>query len=133
MRKHTKKIALLITGWFFVLLGAIGVVLPVLPTTPFLLIALWAFSQSSERFHNWLYHHKYFGPPLQEWEKYGVIPMRAKIVALTTMAISATLVIILTDTPWYGLAGMLSLMMIGAIFILTRPSKRPKLQPEAEV
>ena len=132
MRKHTKKIALLITGWFFVLLGAIGVVLPVLPTTPFLLIALWAFSQSSERFHNWLYHHKYFGPPLQEWEKYGVIPKRAKIVALTTMAISATLVIILTDTPWYGLAGMLSLMMIGAIFILTRPSKRPKLQPEAE-
>ena len=125
MRKQTKTIALLATGWFFVAVGAIGVVVPVLPTTPFLLISLWAFSQSSERFHAWLFNHRYFGPPLQAWEKHGVIPLRAKIVALSTMAVSATLVIALTDTPIYGLAGMISLMLIGAGFILTRPSRRP--------
>jgi len=125
MKKQTKKIALLATGWFFVALGAIGVVVPVLPTTPFLLISLWAFSQSSERFHSWLFYHRYFGPPLQAWEQHGVIPLKAKIVALSTMAVSATLVILLTDTPWYGLAGMVGLMLIGAGFILSRPSRRP--------
>ncbi|MDF2368363.1 YbaN family protein [Sneathiella sp.] len=125
MTAHTKKIVLLLIGWLFVIIGAIGVFLPVLPTTPFLLISLWAFSQSSERFHDWLYNHRIFGPPLQDWSKYGVIPLRAKIIALSTMAISATLVILYSSTPWYGLAAMIILMGIGAGFILSRPS-RPK-------
>ncbi|MZR32192.1 YbaN family protein [Sneathiella litorea] len=124
MTAHTKKIVLLLIGWFFVIIGGIGIFLPVLPTTPFLLISLWAFSQSSERFHDWLYHHRVLGPPLQEWSEYGVIPLRAKIVALATMAVSATLVISFSSTPWYGLAAMVILMLIGAGFILSRPSRR---------
>jgi len=125
MRRQKRKILLQMVGWFFVAVGAIGVVLPILPTTPFLLIALWAFSQSSERFHYWLLNHRLFGPPLQAWEKYGIIPMRAKIIALSSMAASATLVISLTQTPWYGLSAMLGFMAIGAIFITTRPSAIP--------
>lgn len=125
MRQKSKKILLLSIGWFFVAVGALGIVLPVLPTTPFLLISLWAFSQSSERFHDWLFNHRIFGPPLQEWEKHGVIPNKAKIIALITMAASATMIVFFTDTPWYGLAGMLALMSIGALFILTRPGRRP--------
>ena len=124
MREQTKKYSLLFVGWFFVLLGTIGIFLPVLPTTPFLLISLWAFSQSSERFHNWLYNHRVFGPPLQEWSRYGVIPLRAKIIALGTMAISATLVILYSQAPWYGLSAMVILMGVGAAFILSRPSRR---------
>ncbi len=130
MRQQTKKILLLLIGWFFVALGTIGLFLPVLPTTPFLLISLWAFSQSSERFHDWLYNHRVFGPPLQDWSRHGVIPLRAKIVAIGTMAVSATLVIIFSSTPWYGITAMLLLMGIGAGFILTRPS-RPKNQDTA--
>ncbi|WP_339715981.1 YbaN family protein [uncultured Sneathiella sp.] len=127
MRQQTKKFLLLLIGWFFVALGTIGLFLPVLPTTPFLLIALWTFSQSSERFHDWLYNHRVFGPPLQDWSKHGVIPLRAKIVAVGTMAISATLVIVFSSTPWYGLVAMLVLMGIGAGFILSRPSRpRPE-------
>lgn len=114
---------LLLIGWFFVVLGAIGLFLPVLPTTPFLLISLWAFSQSSERFHTWLYQHKVLGPPLQDWSEYGVIPLRAKLVAVGTMALSATLVITFSSMPWYGLVAMLGLMAVGAGFVLTRPSK----------
>lgn len=124
MTDQTKKFMLLMVGWFFVILGAIGLFLPVLPTTPFLLISLWAFSQSSERFHYWLYNHRTFGPPLQEWSKYGVIPLRAKIMAIATMTVSATLVIGFSSTPWYGLAAMIILMLIGAGFILSRPSRR---------
>ncbi|MBL4739875.1 MAG: YbaN family protein [Sneathiella sp.] len=125
MKNHTRKLFLFIIGWFFVGVAVLGIVLPVLPTTPFLLISLWAFSQSSDRFHDWLYNHRLFGPPLQEWTDHGVIPLRAKIIALSTMSLSAIIVSFFTNIPWYGLIGMLSLMSIGAIFILTRPS-RPK-------
>ena len=124
MTGSSKKIVLLLIGWFFVALGTIGLFLPVLPTTPFLLISLWAFSQSSERFHDWLYHHRVLGPPLQDWSKYGIIPLRAKIIALSTMALSATLVILFSSAPWYGLVGMLALMGVGAGFVLSRPSRR---------
>ncbi|MEH6401817.1 MAG: YbaN family protein [Sneathiella sp.] len=123
MKNHTRKLLLLFVGWFFVGLAALGVVLPVLPTTPFLLISLWAFSQSSDRFHHWLYTHRFFGPPLQDWTDHGVIPLRAKIISLSTMLLSAITVSFFTSVPWYGLIGMLSLMSIGAIFILTRPSR----------
>ncbi len=128
MKQRTRKILLQCVGWFFVALGAIGAVLPVLPTTPFLLIALWAFSQSSERFHYWLLNHRMFGPPLQAWEAHGIIPMRAKVIALSTMTLSASVIIIFTQTPWYAVAGMLGFMSIGAIFITTRPSKIPSTE-----
>jgi len=126
MMQPSKRILLLLVGWFFVAVGAVGIFLPVLPTTPFLLISLWAFSQSSERFHDWLYNHKVFGPPLQDWSRYGVIPVRAKFIAVGTMTVSALLVITFSSTPWYGLVAMLALMGFGAGFVLTRPSK-PRL------
>ncbi|MEH6547513.1 MAG: YbaN family protein [Sneathiella sp.] len=133
MMQPSKRILLLLVGWFFVAVGAIGIFLPVLPTTPFLLISLWAFSQSSERFHDWLYNHKVFGPPLQDWSKYGVIPLRAKVVAVGTMTISAILVIAFSNTPWYGLVAMLALMGFGAGFVLTRPSRpRPDMSPSED-
>jgi uncharacterized protein len=123
MMHPSRRILLLAIGWFFVAVGTVGLFLPVLPTTPFLLISLWAFSQSSQRFHDWLYNHKVFGPPLQNWSKYGVIPLRAKLVAVGTMAVSAVLVITFSSVPWYGLVAMLALMGFGAGFVLTRPGK----------
>lgn len=131
MKSQTKKIILLLTGWFFVLLGMIGIFLPLLPTTPFLLIALWAFSQSSDRFHRWLYTHRLFGPPLQDWSNYGVIPRRAKIIAISMMIVSAVVVILFTETPWWGVAAMILVMSIGAAFILTRPSRRREAETTA--
>lgn len=133
MMQPSKRILLLLVGWFFVAVGAVGIFLPVLPTTPFLLISLWAFSQSSERFHDWLYNHKVFGPPLQDWSRYGVIPVRAKFIAVGTMTVSALLVITFSSTPWYGLVAMVALMGFGAGFVLTRPSKpRPGPLPSED-
>jgi len=112
-------------GWLCVALGLVGVVLPVLPTTPFLLLALWCFARSSPRFHGWLYHHRVFGPPLREWHEYRVIPLRAKILALAAMTASALYVLLGTNAPWYAAATMILVMAIGAGFILRSPSKRP--------
>lgn len=114
-----------ILGACFFSLGAVGTVVPGLPTTPFMLLALWAFARSSERFHNWLYHHRLFGPPLQQWHLYRVIPRRAKIFSITMMAASLVyLALFTTVSVWLKVFTAL-FMAYGAWFILTKPSHRP--------
>jgi uncharacterized membrane protein YbaN (DUF454 family) len=113
-------------GWLFVGLGAAGVVLPVLPTTPFLLIALWAFSRSSTRLHRWLYTHPVLGPRLRDWHEHRIIPTRAKITALAVMTASFTYLVLGHDTAWQVSAGVAAVMLGAAVFILTRPSTRQR-------
>ncbi|OUS18848.1 hypothetical protein A9Q97_00120 [Rhodospirillales bacterium 47_12_T64] len=113
-------------GWTCILLGVIGVVLPLLPTTPFLLVALWAFSHSSKRFHDWLYTHKYLGPMVQDWNRYRIIPVKAKVLAISMMSASLAFVAYKGVLPLWGLALIgLSLLCV-AIFILRCPSHHPK-------
>ena len=120
------KYLLLALGWLFFAVGVIGVFLPVLPTTPFMILALWCFSKSSERFHYWLYHHKVFGPSLKLWDKYRVIPLLAKIFALSFMAMSLSYLFIFSTVDlWLKLVAALS-MLTGAIYILSKPSRPPE-------
>lgn len=119
-----RRTALLILGWAFVGLGMAGAVLPVLPTTPFMLVALWCFAKSSERFHAWLFHHPVFGPPLRDWEIHRVIPPYAKVIALSSMAASMIYVIGFSGAPWWAAAVMGVVCAAGAVFILTKPSRR---------
>ncbi len=80
------------TGCFFVLLGAIGVVLPLLPTTPFLIVALACFSKSSPRFHQMLLDNRWVGPPLRDWEANKILRRKTKYqstaLILATFSIS---------------------------------------------
>lgn len=119
---------LLIFGWLCVGLGCLGAVLPVLPTTPFLLLALWAFSRSSERFHGWLIHHRWLGRYVTAWERHRVIPLRAKIIAITSMTASMVWVALFSTAPWYAVVAMAAVVAYGAWYILTKPS-RPAQQP----
>jgi len=75
-------------GWLCVLLGLIGALLPLMPTTVFLLIAAWAFSRSSERWHRWLREHARFGETIRAWEEHHAMPRRAKRVAFIALAAS---------------------------------------------
>ena len=112
-----------ILGWIFFVIGGIGAFLPVLPTTPFMLLALWAFSKSSERFHHWLYHHRVFGPPLQQWQQYRVIPRMAKFMAVSVMLLSSVYLLFFSVIhPAVKVVAIL-IMAYGMYFILTKPSE----------
>jgi uncharacterized membrane protein YbaN (DUF454 family) len=79
------KIILIICGWMFVGLGVIGMFLPVMPTTVFLLIAASCFAKSSERFHNWLLNNKLLGKFIKDYYLHRAMPLRAKIIAITML------------------------------------------------
>ena len=115
-------------GWLLFALGFVGVFIPVLPTTVFMLLALWCFSRSSDRFHEWLYTHRHFGPPLQLWQEHGVIPLKAKYTAILFMTGSLIYVFVFSSTPVWAKTLMLSSMVFGAWFILTKPSFPPEKQ-----
>ena len=113
-------------GWCFFGLGAAGAVIPGLPTVPLMLVALWAFSRSSERFHDWLYDHSLFGPPLQQWRSHRVIPLRAKILAVATMLVSLAYMVFVTGMSTWIKALVVVFMLIGAVFILSQKSRLPE-------
>ena len=88
-----QRIILIIIGWLAVVLGTLGVVLPVLPTTPFILLAAWCFARSSPRFHAWLLYRSWFGSYLRFWQKHHAMPRgvkpRAILLILLTFAMGA--------------------------------------------
>ncbi len=106
-------------------LGVLGAFLPVLPTTPFLLISLWAFSKSSTRLEAWLLNHKRFGPRLRAWKHDRVIPWPAKLAAWGSMIASLTIMLI-GNASGYAVTGATAVMTIGAAYVASRPSNAPR-------
>jgi uncharacterized protein len=119
------RIIFLLLGVCFMLLGLLGAILPVLPTTPFMIIALACFSRSSQRFHNWLYNHPLFGPPLQKWDQHRVISPIAKTMAITAMSISFIYMVFLTDAPLITVICAGLFIVYGGWYILSKPSTPP--------
>ena len=120
---QSMKPVYLLLGWSFFGLGAVGTVVPGLPTTPFMLLALWAFSKSSKRFHDWLYAHRLFGPPLKQWRNHRVIPVKAKLFSLVTMIASFTYLAFFTGVNTLLKVIVALVMLFGAVFILSRSSR----------
>ena len=112
-------------GWLNVAVGMVGVVVPGLPTTVFLIIALWAFSKSSERFRRWLWNHRRFGPALRAWHEHRVIPPKAKALAVASMTLSFIVVTAFAAESWTLPAAMASMMVPIAAYLLTRASAVP--------
>jgi uncharacterized protein len=116
-------------GWLFFVLGVIGAVLPVVPTTPFMLLAAWAFSHSSRRFERWLLEHRWFGPGIQRWRAHRVVPMRVKVVSYATMLVTLGLSIASGRVAGWALAAQAGLMAYGAWFLARLPSRVPAPSP----
>lgn len=102
------------------MLGAVGVVLPLLPTVPFLLLAAFCLARSSGRLHRWLLDHRTFGPPIRDWQSTGAIRRKAKWLA--TVSIAGAFAV----SVWLGLGPAVlgvqgAVLFAVALFIWTRP------------
>ena len=117
-----KKIILLSLGWICVGLGFIGIFVPGLPTTIFLIVALWAFTKSSESLRFWLLNHNRFGPILRNWQEHRVVPLTAKIL----MVILQTCVVIMVHYTFNNLfitIGLIVILVLVASYVLSLPSR----------
>ena len=83
-----KNIALKILGSMSFALGVMGVFLPLLPTTCFILLSAWAFSRSSPRFYRWLYYQSPFANSIQSWQQHKIVPRKVKVIATLSIAFS---------------------------------------------
>ncbi|MEM6780816.1 MAG: YbaN family protein [Pseudomonadota bacterium] len=111
----------LVLGFLSLGLGIIGVVLPLLPTTPFLLVTAFCFARSSEKFHNWLLSHPYFGKIIKDWRDHGAISKKSKISAMLVIILTILLSVVLRASKPILITQVIVLSM-STLFILTRPN-----------
>ncbi len=110
----------MLSGGVSLALGLAGVVLPLLPTTPFVLLAAYCFARSSPRLHDWLLGHRIFGPMIRDWTEHRAIPPRAKRASIIAMAAAFCLSLAL-GLRWEILAVQGAVLLVMGSFILTRP------------
>ena len=109
-------------GLFFVMLGVAGAFLPILPTTPFIILAAACFARSSPRLEAWLLSHPVFGSTLRDWRERGAIPWKAKLAAAVGCGIGYTIFWFGTE-PTAVLGTVVGLLMLsGLAYVFSRPS-----------
>ena len=117
---ESKRYLLIGIGVLSLVLGFIGIVMPLLPTTPFLLLSAICFTNSSPRLHAWLIGHPRLGPPIRAWQQYHAISRPAKVMGSVSMGL------ILLAGWWFGLPGWIlgiqaAALMGVSFFLWTRP------------
>lgn len=134
LRNPVLRILLLAAGWILVGFALLGIVLPLLPTTPFLLLAAACFYKSSSRFYRWLFSNSYFGNYLQDYKEKKGVPVKVKLGALLFLWTSLFVSVYLIPILWLRLL----LMAIGIavtlhlLMIRTKPSGKngPEIFPD---
>ncbi len=124
MWRRVRMLAYVGFGHFFLVVGFVGMFIPLLPTVPFVLLASWCYSRGSKRLHDCLRNNKFFGTYIREWEQSRSIPVRAKALAVTMIAISISLIVYAAPIVWVKV-GMAVIGMCVSAYILTRPSRGP--------
>jgi uncharacterized membrane protein YbaN (DUF454 family) len=128
-----RKGLLVAAGWTSVVLGVLGIFLPLLPTTPFLLLAAYCFSKGSDRWHAWLLNQPYLGKAIRDWNEHGVIRPRAKFMCVGLMVATMGYTAGFLRIPIYGKVSMLAIGAYTTLFVLTRPSRpRRPVHPEMQ-
>jgi len=121
-RNPAIRYALLAIGWLSVALGVLGIFLPVLPTTPFLLLAAACFMRSSKRFYLWLVNHRQLGPWIVDYLEGQGIPLKGKIYAIGLMWLSISLSCYLVPLFW-ARAFMLTSAVLVSLYILKQKTR----------
>lgn len=126
VRKHKSLLLRLFfagLGTLFVALGILGLFLPVLPTTPFLLLAAGCYARSSRRIYHWLLNHRQFGPTLRAWREHRAMPYRAKRLALLMIILSFSVSIVFFVPYWLAQVAMALTGLALVIWIARLPSR----------
>lgn len=106
-------------------LGIVGIVVPGLPTVPFVLLSAFAAARGSQRLHAWLLAHRRFGPMIDDWQRDGAVSPRSKRLAIGTMALCAV-VMFLTAPRWWMAATGTAIMAVVAVWLWHRPDPPPR-------
>jgi len=109
VREKLRHALLVAAGWLSLAIGLLGIVLPLLPTTPFLLISAWCFARSSRRFYHWLTGNPRFGPVILKWEEEGTMERRVKRRAVVLVVVSFAVTLLLV--PLAALIRVLLVLM----------------------
>jgi uncharacterized membrane protein YbaN (DUF454 family) len=117
---HVRRWLWLVLAYACLALGIVGIFLPGLPTTPFVLLAAYAAARGSKRLHAWLLAHRLFGPMIRDWEASGAVSRKAKYWAIGTMALCA-LVFFLTAPKWWMAATGTAIMAVVGTWLWRRP------------
>jgi uncharacterized membrane protein YbaN (DUF454 family) len=117
------RYVLLAIGWLSVALGVLGIFLPVLPTTPFLLLAAACFARSSPRFYHWLVGHPRLGPWIRDYLEGNGIPLKGKVYAIGLMWTSILFSCYLVPMPW-ARGFMLTSAVLVTLYILRQKTLR---------
>jgi uncharacterized membrane protein YbaN (DUF454 family) len=117
------KMLFILFGHIFLLLGVVGIFLPLVPTTPFLLLATFFYSKGSSHFHQWLIQHKIFGSSIRRWEEKRAIHIKAKVLA--TLAIGLVVFFKILNLNIFIVIKMSIITILTGvlIFIWSRPSE----------
>lgn len=115
------RIVWLVIGLAALAAASLGVVLPLVPTTPFVLLAAFAFMKSSRRLHDWLLEHRVFGTLIADWRRYGAISRKAKAVSVLSLVAVFALSVVL-QAPTTVLVAQVIVLTACAAFIVSRPS-----------
>jgi uncharacterized membrane protein YbaN (DUF454 family) len=111
----------LLLGWALVALGVLGMFLPVLPTTPFLLLAASCFVRSSERSRQWLLRHRWFGPVIRDWEERRAVRRSVKRLAYAVTSIMIAIALV-RDGHWGIRAAVVSFAAVGMLVLWRLPT-----------
>jgi uncharacterized membrane protein YbaN (DUF454 family) len=115
------RAAWFVTGMVAMALGLLGVFLPLLPTTGFLLLATFCFARSSPVLHDWIVNHPRLGPPIADWRTHGAISRKAKTTAAAMLVVAFLAGVLLGFPPAVLALQAIVLLAVGA-FLLTRPA-----------
>ena len=126
--KRAARLLLKIAGTVFLIIGGVGIVLPLLPTTPFLLLAAVCYARSSERWYRWLLYNRWFGSYIRNWHEGRGIPMKTKILSILflilTIGYSAAVVV-----PFFiGKVALILVAVCVSVHILSFPTLEPDVK-----
>lgn len=123
IRSRGQRLLWLVAGVLSLLVGFVGIFLPLLPTAPLILLAAFCFSRGSERLEAWMLNHRRFGPLIHDWRRNRAVPLRAKQFATVMMAASAIGTWWVVASPWRWAPGVVCVCV--AVWLWSLPTAQP--------